>query len=267
MLKEIAGRELVFKPGTRYEYSNYGYFLLGLIIERAGGASYAEQLKTRICGPAGMIQTRGDDNDAIIPGRALGYHFDYFSGAQNSPYLDMSFVFSYGHLLSTAPDLYRFAQVLDGPAVLPSSFRTAFFTQCGWTEQRSPVGQDGRQVTGNYLSGSINGFASHILRIEKDGIFIVLLKNMKEPGAQIVVKWPAFVTSRILAILYNEPYEMPLKSAAFAVFEAVRDHGIDAGRERYAGIVTGRDPAYYVEEDEFRHLGEMLPTLEEVIQH
>jgi CubicO group peptidase (beta-lactamase class C family) len=254
----------VFEPGTDNEYSNYGYFLLGLIIERAGGASYADQLYDRICAPAGMTHTRGDDNDAIIPGRALGYHFDYFSGPQNSPYLDMSFVFAYGHLLSTVRDLHRFALALDDPAVLPADFREMFFGECGWTVQCTPVGQDGRQVRGNYLSGSINGFASHILRIEKDGIFIALLKNMKEPGAQIVVKWPSFVTSRILAVLYDEPFEMPRKSAAYAVFEAVRDEGVDAGRSRYTALADGRDPAYYFDEDEFRRLAEVLPELNEV---
>jgi len=265
LLQEIAGRELVFSPGTRNEYSNYGYFLLGLIIERTGGTSYADQLQDRICVPAGMTHTRGDDNDAIIPGRALGYHFDYFAGPQNSPYLDMSFVFGCGHLLSTAPDLYRFAEALDDPAVLPVDYREMFFNRSGWTVQRTPVGQGRRQIRGNYLSGSINGFASHILRIEKDEIFIALLKNMKEPGAQIVVKWPEFITSRILAVLYNEPFEMPRKSAAFAIFEIVRDQGVDAGCQRYTEVVIGQDPAYYVEEDEFHRLAEVLPALNDAI--
>lgn len=264
LLNEIARRDLVFEPGTGNEYSNYGYFLLGIIIERAGGASYADQLQDRICGPAGMTHTRGDDNDAIIPGRALGYHFDYFAGPQNAPYLDMSFVFGYGHLLSTATDLYRFALALEDSAVLPVDFRDIFFNRCGWTVQSTPVGKSRRRVRGNYLSGSINGFASHILRIERDGIFIVLLKNMKEPGAQIVVKWPEYITSRILAVLYDEPYEMPRISAAFAVFEVVRDEGVEAGRRRYAELVTEGDPAYYVDEDEFQRLAEVLPALNDV---
>jgi hypothetical protein len=176
----------------------------------------------------------------------------------------MSFVFAYGHLLSTAPDLHRVALALEDPTVLPAGFRHTFFNECGWTVQSTPVGHGGRRVRGNYLSGSINGFASHILRIERDGIFIVLLKNMKEPGAQIVVKWPSYVTSRILAVLYGEPYEMPLRSAAFAVLEAVRDQGVDAGRRRYDELVMEEDPAYYFDEDEFRRLAEVLPALREV---
>lgn len=267
LLKEVAGRDLVFSPGTGNEYSNYGYFLLGLVIESAGGASYAEQLQERICAPAGMTHTRGDDNDAIIPDRALGYHFDYFAGPQNSPYLDMSFVFGAGHLLSTVEDLFRFAQALEDPAVLPADYRDMFFNRSGWTIQRTPVGRDGKRIHGNYLSGSINGFASHILRIEKDGILITLLKNIKEPGAQIVVKWPEYITSRILAALYGKPYDMPKKSAAFAVFEVVRDQGVKAGRQRYAEIVTGNDPAHYVDEAEFIRLAKVLPALNDAIGH
>lgn len=264
LLQEVASRDLVFRPGTRWEYSNYGFFLLGLIIERAGGAGYEEQLQERICGPARMSHTRGDDNDAIIPGRALGYHFDYLAGPQNAPYLDMSFVFGYGHLLSTVSDLHKFAEALEDPAVLPPRFRDLFFQERGWRPQRTPVGNSGRSIRANYLSGSINGFASHMLRIEEDEIFIALLKNLKEPDAQIVVKWPEFVTSRILAILYGEPYDMPRRSAAFAVFEAVRDHGTEEGRRRYAEIVASDESGYYIDEEEFLRLSEVLPTLKEI---
>ncbi len=264
ILEEIASRDLVFEPGTRHEYSNYGYVLLGMIIERAGAASYADQLSERICTPAGMTRTWGDDNDAIMPGRAEGYHFDYFVGPLHAPYLDMTFAFGAGHLLSTVSDMHRFALALDDPAVLPTDFREMFFREVGWTVQPTPVGQSGRRTNGNYLSGSINGFASHILRIEADGIFIALLKNLKEPGAQIVVKWPEYVTSRILAVLYGEPYEMPRKSAAYAVFEAVRDGGVAAGRQRYADVVVGDDPAYYIDQDEFARLSEVLPALRDV---
>ena len=264
LLAEVASRDLVFAPGTNDEYSNYGYFLLGVIIERVGGASYADQLRDRICGPAGMTHTQGDENDAIIPGRALGYGFDYLLGPQNAPYLDMSFVFGYGHLLSTVSDLKRFAEALDDPAVLPEDYRSMFFDECGWTAQCIPVGNGNRRACGNYLSGSINGFASHTFRVEEDGIFIALLKNLKEPGAQIVVKWPDFIASRVLAVLYDEPFDRPRKSAAFAVFEALRDEGVEAGRRLYAELVEEQDPDYYVDAEEFRRLAEVLSPLRDI---
>jgi len=69
---------------------------------------------------------------------------------------------------------------------------------------------------------------------------------------------------RILAVLYDEPYDMPLKSAAFAVFEALRDEGVEAGRQRYAELVEEQDPDYYVDADEFRRLAEVLPALRDI---
>ena len=70
----------------------------------------------------------------------------------------MNFVFGAGHLLSTAPDLHRFALALNDPSVLPRGFRDAFFHRVGWTVQETPIGQTSRRIGGNYLSGSINGF-------------------------------------------------------------------------------------------------------------
>jgi len=86
-----------------------------------------------------MTLTRRDDNDAIIQGRALGWHHDYFTGPQNALYLDMSFVSGPGHLLSTVQDLHRFALVLEEPSVLHPHFRDNFFRERGWTVQRTPV--------------------------------------------------------------------------------------------------------------------------------
>ncbi|MBU1701315.1 MAG: serine hydrolase [Candidatus Eisenbacteria bacterium] len=63
--RQADSRRQVVRLAAGIPNKKYGYFLLGLIIERAGGASYAEQLQDRICAPAGMTHTRGDDNDAF----------------------------------------------------------------------------------------------------------------------------------------------------------------------------------------------------------
>jgi len=111
-LRHIEGYELQFEPGERHAYSNFGYTLLGLIIEAASGTSYAELLEERICVPAGMTDTMLDLNKSLIERRAAGYHYDSELGVVNSPYLDMSFVFGAGHLLSTVRDLFLFDRVL-----------------------------------------------------------------------------------------------------------------------------------------------------------
>jgi len=258
LLKYISEKELSYKPGRGREYSNFGYFLLGMVIEKVSGKSYEQLLQEKICNPAGMKNTIPDVNVPLIDKRASGYHYDYFTGPQNAPYLDMSFAFSCGHLLSTVEDLYRFNMALYTEKLLTKKYRDMFFNRYGWFYQRTPVGKKNKRVRASYLSGSINGFASHILRIEKDRIFIGLLKNMKERNGQIVIKWPEFITSRILAILYDLEYDLPKKSAAYAVFQTMVKSGIQAAHETYQDINKNRRNEYYFQKEEFDMLREKL---------
>lgn len=66
-------RPLLFAPGTGWSYSDQGYFLLCLIVERAAGVPYFEALKARILRPLGMDGVAVADPDAIVPQRAAGY--------------------------------------------------------------------------------------------------------------------------------------------------------------------------------------------------
>ena len=105
------------------------------------------------------------------------------------------------------------------------------------------------------LDGSVNGFGSHIQRIENNLIFIAILRNMKEPNQQIVKKWPSFMASRILAILYDEAYDMPKKSAAYEVFRFMLSSGLQAGIEKYHEIDENLRDQYYFDDEEWNILG------------
>jgi CubicO group peptidase (beta-lactamase class C family) len=258
LLDYICRQNLVFAPGTKSEYSNFGFYLLGVIIERASGLTYAQCLEEKICQPAGMKNTIPDQNTPIIGNRASGYHFDYITGPGNAPYLDMTFVVGPGHLLSTVRDLYLWDNALYTRKLLSEEYKDRFFGRYFWKHYRTPVGKHGQRVLSNYLSGSINGFASHILRIEQDSIFIAILKNMKELGNQIVIKWPEYITSRLLAILYDQEYDLPKKSAAYAVFRKMLEDGVAGAEEFYSDITENQGDRYYIDEDEFGALGKVL---------
>jgi CubicO group peptidase (beta-lactamase class C family) len=80
-------RALKFKPGTRFEYSNTGYFLAALIVKRVTGKTLAEFAKERLFQPLGMTQSHfRDDHTAILPGRATAYSPSKKGGYQ----IDMS---------------------------------------------------------------------------------------------------------------------------------------------------------------------------------
>ena len=73
MLESAMATPMIAEPGTDWNYSDQGYFLLGLIIEAASGSSYAEFMHDRFFGPLGMDQTHLLDQRRIVPYAAQGY--------------------------------------------------------------------------------------------------------------------------------------------------------------------------------------------------
>ncbi|UCF70925.1 MAG: beta-lactamase family protein [candidate division WOR-3 bacterium] len=256
MLDLITSFDLVSEPGRRWEYSNFGYYLLGVIIERVSGKPYEELLKEKICDPLGMANTLPDVTGKAYEKRAIGYHYNYFTGPELAPHLDMSFVFGYGHLLSTVEDLYLFDQALYGNALLKDeALMRSFFDELGWRYQKVEVGNAGRKIRGNVILGSINGFKCNVLRIAEDRICIVQLTNHKEHNRHILQAWGNVdITSRILAILYDQPYDLPKKSAAYEVFRSLLDSGATAAREKYSDLNDNRQDEFWFIDEEFEIL-------------
>ena len=133
-----------------------------------------------------------------------------------------------------------------------------FFERYGWLYFRYPYGKNNKRVLCSNLDGSINGFGSHIQRIEKDKIFIAILRNMKERDNQIVIKWPSFMASKILAILYVEDYAKPKMSAAFSVFQTMLESGVHAAKEQYQQLDKNQRDQYYFEKTVFELLATKL---------
>jgi len=259
MVDLITSFDLISRPGARYEYSNFGYYLLGLIIEKVSGTSYAELLQDRICAPIKMVSTEPDVTGADIARRAKGYRYSYFAGPEPAPHLDMSFVFSYGHLLSTVHDLYLWDRALYGEELLSGESKRQFFDEFGWLYQRVAVGNGGVKTRANLIVASVNGFKANMLRIAKDEIFIVQLTNHKEHNRHILQAWGNVdITSRILAILYDQPYDLPRKSAAYEVFRALIDSGENAATARHDELYANGRDRYWFKDEEFEILASEL---------
>ena len=247
----IVEQEIIFKPGKGREYSNFGYALLGMIIEKASGMSYNELLQEKICKPAGMKNTLEDITAQYIDKRALGYNYNYFTGLELASFIDMSFAFGAGHLLSTVNDLYLFDKALYSNKLLNEKSKELFFNKYGWHYQKCPYGKGSKKIRSNSLDGSVNGFGSHTQRIEKDTVFIVALRNTKEYKKQIVIKWPDYMMSRILAVMYDEEYDLPKKSGAFEVFITLLESGQKGAEKVYQNIIDKETDKYYLDVKEF----------------
>ena len=116
MVARFRDAALDFVPGERWNYSNSGYSLLGLLIETVSGTSYAAFLRENIFVPLNMNDSGYDLSRDVILRRASGYRR---AGAAivNAPYLDMSLPYAAGGLYSTTGDLLTWTRVLFGGRV------------------------------------------------------------------------------------------------------------------------------------------------------
>ncbi|MEW9579077.1 serine hydrolase domain-containing protein [Bacillus toyonensis] len=110
-----------FAPGTGWSYSNTGYVLLGILIEKVTGNSYAEEIENRIIEPLELSNTFLPGNSSVIPGtkHARGYvQPDGASELKDVTYYNPSIGSSAGDMISTADDLNKFFSSLLGGKLL-----------------------------------------------------------------------------------------------------------------------------------------------------
>jgi len=174
------GDSLRSRPGERYAYSNFNYFLLGYALEIIGRAPWETLLRREVFQPAGMQATAYDDVWRIMPRRARGY-VRVGGELRHIEYHDHS-AYAAGGLLSTARDLLGFDVALSaGRLVHDSTYRlmtTPVLGDYGLGWQIVTV--FGRRLVNH--TGGANGFASHLAHFE-DGTTIVLLSNVEGAAA------------------------------------------------------------------------------------
>jgi D-alanyl-D-alanine carboxypeptidase len=110
-LKLYGSRGLTQEPGSRFEYSNYGFVLLGALIEHVTGESYYDYVDDHVFHPAGMRSTGSLPESVEVPGRAVGYMRASPSGGAWVPNTDTLpwRGTAAGGGYSTVGDLLRFA--------------------------------------------------------------------------------------------------------------------------------------------------------------
>jgi CubicO group peptidase (beta-lactamase class C family) len=180
---------LEFAPGTQWKYSDWGYCLLGRVIESVTGKPYAQVLREQIFEPLEMHDSGYDQSEKILEQRAAGYRL-VGGQLQNAEYIDMAGPYSAGGLYSTAADLYKWDQALYTEAILPQSALAVMWTEVmsnygyGWMvsrpESRSKPSwalPDRFQVV---HPGSINGFTSEILRFPNEHVTVIVLANLQD---------------------------------------------------------------------------------------
>lgn len=180
IISSVAGLPLNWTPGTQFGYSNSGYVLLGMVIERASGQPYETFLAENIFKPLGMDDS-GYDHDGS--GLAVGYSSEFTPA---SP-IDMTQPFAAGGLYSTVLDMQRWDEALYGDNLVPRPFLDRFFAPIATTTDQSGMAYAygvyvGRERDLNLAShdGGINGFTAYYARYPDEHLSVVLLTNREE---------------------------------------------------------------------------------------
>jgi CubicO group peptidase (beta-lactamase class C family) len=182
-LKRFFDQPLVFEPGTGFQYSGVGYFLLAKIIEEVSGKRYEDFLNEEIFTPLNMLDTGADRPDVVLEGRASGYGRNEDGIVQNAPAIFMPLLTGGGNLYSTVEDLARWDRALSAHTLISEEAYAAMYRPererygYGWR-----VGElDGRRSISH--SGGVPGFNAFILRLPDQDICVVVLTNLQPGGA------------------------------------------------------------------------------------
>jgi CubicO group peptidase (beta-lactamase class C family) len=133
-LQIFAADPLVAKPGTKFNYSTYGYTLLGCVLEGATSQKYVDYVREKVFKPAGMANTQADDFFAVIPHRTRWYHKDKAGVVRNAGILDSSYKIPGGGLISSADDMARFEAAILTDKLIQRSTRELMWTVLQPTE-------------------------------------------------------------------------------------------------------------------------------------
>ena len=182
LIDSFKNYSLEFEPGTKYSYSNSGYYLLGYIIEKVSGKSYQNYVQDSILTPLELSHTYFDNAGIIIPNRVSGYRkegADY----RNADYWSPTIAYAAGGLLSNTEDLFKWFKALLSYKIIKKETLDKAFTPFklkdgsmisygyGWYIQNLS------DVTSIEHSGKMNGFITNEIYYPLQDVFIAALFN------------------------------------------------------------------------------------------
>jgi CubicO group peptidase (beta-lactamase class C family) len=194
-----------FAPGEKWEYNNSGYILLGFIIEKVSGMSYADYVEQNFFKPLGMKNSYYGYTDKIIPNRLPGYQ-KQGDNYENANFLSMTQPYAAGSLLSTVDDLYTWYKAVAAGKVISAESLKKAITPTKTTDGKTieygyGLGTGVVQGSASYgHNGGINGFLSSSVYLPKEDIFAVTLTNCTcSPLGDL--------DAELAAIALGKPYE------------------------------------------------------------
>jgi D-alanyl-D-alanine carboxypeptidase len=189
-LKLYGRRGLTQEPGARFEYSNYGFVLLGALIEHISGTPYDDYVRDHVFRRAGMRSTGALPESVDVPDRAVGYlraspESDWEPNTDTLPWRGTAAGGGY----STVGDLLRFAQALDSGRLI-SEAMLAEATRPHQQQYGYGFGVQGQGRLRSYgHGGGAPGMNGELRIFPELGYIVVSLSNLDPPAASELVEF------------------------------------------------------------------------------
>ncbi len=229
-----------FQPGTEFRYNNSGYVLLGAVIEKASGLSYAEFIQQRIFSPLQMEHSWYGDHSTIIKNRVEGYDGSPASPI-NAKYLSMTQPYAAGSLLANVEDLGKWNQALFAGQVVHADSLDLMIRK-GRLNDGAEFDYGFGLVPGDIRGhrsiahgGGIFGFSTYAVYLPEDDVFVAAFCNSSQLN-------PAPTATRIAALVAGDPFP-EFKKVALGEEILERYAGvykIDETNRRYISVDQGR---------------------------
>jgi CubicO group peptidase (beta-lactamase class C family) len=213
---------LEFKPGTKYNYNNTAFVMLGYIIEKISGKTYEAYLQQNIFTPLGMSNSYFGSESRIIKNRVKGYkktEKDFF----NSDYISMTLPHAAGSIISTVEDLWKWNQALYSYKVISKEMVDKLTTPYKLADGKSTGYGYGLAISSLQGSpvyshgGGIPGFLTYGIYMPKEDVFVAVFSNCD-------CKSPDNAATKMAAIAIGKPYNftaLPLKETDAKQYEGV----------------------------------------------
>lgn len=256
----FANDDLMFEPGTRYNYTSLGYSLLAALIENVSKMSFENYLRRNIFEPAGMKSTRIDRYRDIIYERVRGYEKSSFRKFINAPIADLSIKVAGGGLISTSEDLLLFVKaLLEEKLISKSTFQMMIEPTILKNSQRINYGfgfsladpSDSLKWCGHEGRGT--GFSTGLMILPQQNIASVYLINIRDRN----LGNPA----RDLINIFNGSKISVTKTIADHLMEKYQASGIDSMIVEFNRLFDLQDPEFNLSVDECVFVGNCLVDL------
>ncbi|MFD1141564.1 serine hydrolase [Larkinella insperata] len=220
VVAQFKDKPLAAPPGTAVNYTNSGYYLLGLIVEKITGKPFETVVRERFLKPLQLTRTGFDFINLKDRGKTTGYTFRKDSVLVKTLIVDSTVAYAAGGLYSSVGDLYRWSRVVQNRQLLkPETWEAALTPPnqghwgYGWGISYFA---EGKKLI--YQNGNIYGFATFYVQVPEDDVVVILLCNVDD-ASDLTTLDP--IATDVLKIVYEEPYKLPINRKVVRVDETV----------------------------------------------